>query len=123
MSRKLTCFCVFVLFVCAGITHADLVAHWNLDDGSGDVACGGDNSRKLAEWNVARGAILKPIIGLAMIQKFHCPGNAPIDVIKEVSNEADCYSNDEEFAFYLSSLEEDIVPARTALLSVTFTSR
>ena len=30
---------------------------------------------------------------------------------------------DEEFAFYLSSLEEDIIPARTALLSVTFTSR
>jgi len=38
MSRKLTCFCVFVLFMCAGTTHADLVAHWSLDDGSGDVA-------------------------------------------------------------------------------------
>ncbi|NIM63029.1 MAG: hypothetical protein GTO30_15720 [Acidobacteria bacterium] len=30
---------------------------------------------------------------------------------------------DKEFDFYLSSLEEDIVPARTALLSVNFTSR
>jgi len=30
---------------------------------------------------------------------------------------------DREFDFYLSSLEEDVVPARTALLSVSFTSR
>ncbi len=29
----------------------------------------------------------------------------------------------EKFVFYLSSLEEDIIPARTALLSVSFTSR
>ncbi|MCF7975492.1 MAG: discoidin domain-containing protein [Phycisphaerae bacterium] len=38
MLRKLICLCLFLCLVTPGMTRADLVAHWSLDDGSGDVA-------------------------------------------------------------------------------------
>jgi len=38
MLRRLTCFCLFVLFVCAGITRADLVGLWTMDEGKGTIA-------------------------------------------------------------------------------------